>query len=70
MARKHKNPADIESEIAALQAQLASAREAEQAHKWDELARLLKRAGALDDALAWVRSRTTKPRHEATKHDE
>ena len=70
MARKHKNPADIESEIAALQAQLASAREAEQARKWNELARLLKRAGALDDALAWARSRTTKPNREAANHDD
>jgi hypothetical protein len=70
MARKHKNTADIESQIAALQVQLAGAREAEQARKWNELARLLKRAGALDDALAWARSRTTKPRHEAADHDE
>ena len=70
MARKNKNPADIESEIAALQVQLATAREAEQAHKWNELARLLKRVGALDDALAWARSRTTRPRHEAANHDQ
>lgn len=69
MARKHKNPTDIESEIAALQLQLASAREAEQARKWNELARLLKRAGALDDALAWARSRTTKPGKVATNHE-
>lgn len=69
MARKHKNPTDIESEIAALQLQLASAREAEQARKWNELARLLKRAGALDDALTWARSRTTKPDKAVTNHE-
>ena len=69
MARKNKNPADIESEIAALQAQLASAREAEQSRKWNELARLLKRAGALDDALAWARSRTRNPNKEMANHE-
>lgn len=69
MARKLKKPADIESEIAALQAQLASAREAERGRKWNELVRLLKRAGALDDALAWAHSRTTKPNGEAAHHD-
>lgn len=61
MPKKRKNPAEIEKAIAALQVELTSSREAEKARKWDELARLLKRAGALDDALAWARSRTTKP---------
>ena len=69
MAGRIKNPADIESEIAALQVQLVSAREAARAHKWNELARLLKRAGALDDALAWAHSRSRKPDSEVANHD-
>lgn len=63
MARKLKSSADVEAAIAALQNQLASAREAEQQRKWNELARLLKRAGALDDALAWARSRAAATHH-------
>lgn len=67
MARKPKSPTDIEATIAALQTQLADAREAEQQRKWNELARLLKRAGALDDALAWARSRSAAAHHGATR---
>ena len=60
MANKRKNPASIEAAIAALQVELNTARSAEAARKWDELARLVKRAGVLDDALTWARSRTAK----------
>ena len=68
MPKKRKNPAEIEKAIAALQVELMTSREAEKARKWDELARLLNRAGALDDALAWARSRTAKPGIEAASH--
>ena len=65
MPKKRKNPAEIEKAIAALQVELTASREAEKARKWDELACLLKRSGALDDALAWARSRTTNRNCEA-----
>jgi hypothetical protein len=68
MPKKRKNPAEIEKAIAALQVELTASREAEKARKWDELARLLKRAGAFDDALAWARSRTPKHDREAASH--
>lgn len=68
MANKRKSSATIEAAIAALQAELTEARAAESARKWDELARLVKRAGVLEDALAWARSRTTKPDHGTADH--
>ena len=68
MANKRKNPATIEAAIAALQVELTEARTAEASRKWDELARLVKRAGVLDDALAWARSRTAKPHQGAADH--
>lgn len=68
MARKSKSSADIEAAIAALQTQLADAREAEQQRKWNELTRLLKRAGALDEALAWARSRSLSTHREAVSN--
>jgi len=68
MPKKRKNPAEIEKAIAGLQVELTASREAEKTRKWDELARLLKRAGALDDALAWARSRTAKADIEAASH--
>jgi hypothetical protein len=69
MANKRKNPAAIEAAIAALQVELSAARSAEANRKWDELARLVKRAGVLDDALAWARSRAAKPSRGATADD-
>lgn len=69
MANKRKSPAAIEAAIAALQVQLSEARSAEATRKWDELARLVKRAGALDDALAWARSRIANSGHGATSND-
>lgn len=68
MRNKRKNSAAIEQAIAALQVELAASREAEKARKWEELARLLKRTGALDDALAWARSRKAEHDSEAASH--
>ena len=69
MANKRKSSATIEAAIAALQVELTEARAAEASRKWDELARLVKRAGVLDDALAWARSRAAKPSRGATADD-
>jgi hypothetical protein len=62
MAKKVKTPEAIEARIAELRAELVTAREQAEAQKWTELARLVKRAGVLDDALTWARSRAVKPR--------
>jgi cytochrome c-type biogenesis protein CcmH/NrfG len=66
VTKKTKNPQEIEAAIAALKDDLVAVRDAQAARKWDELARLVKRAGVLDDALIWVRSRTTKSGREAS----
>lgn len=61
MAKKIRTPEAIEARIAELRAELVTAREQAEAQKWAELGRLVKRAGVLDDALAWARSRAAKP---------
>lgn len=70
MSKKNQNPKTIRDEIERLKGELAEAERAEKARKLDELTRLVSRAGAIDEALAWARNRANRARARAVTNEQ
>lgn len=70
MSKKNQNPKSIRDEIERLKGELVEAERAEKARKLDELTRLVSRAGAIDEALAWARNRANRAPRPVVRNDQ